>query len=453
MSSSASPATELLANGGFDEDLVGWTVSGPGAPSVTESGGPDGGAAVLVPGVPGDGEDTEIQQSVTPGLASGTQVRGVVSVRAGSVDQPLRLVVDERSPQGVLSHVEQKFSAPDTEWHTVSTTALTVERASSLVLRVVVPGSAPDGQLWVDDLSLQPVASPRLDLPASARRLSNGCAISPRGVPLCSAYVGGAYGRNDDPDPWEGTLGARLGIRRTYYTADQVDYAMRTAGEDLAVGRLPWISFKAPLSWHAMARGDGDRWASDLAARLAELPGPVWVAFHHEPEGDGDLAAWTAMQERLAPIVRQAASNAAFTVILTGYNQLFGPQEFHLDTIWPSRAAVDVAGFDVYNFHGATRNGHAGNRPVPVEEGYLRPLSEWAARQGVAWALAETGLTATGAQHDPRWVQRTHQALLESGGVALTYFNSTANSIADWSLNTPGKQQQFREAILTAPSL
>ena len=47
------------------------------------------------------------------------------------------------------------------------------------------------------------------------------------------------------------------------------------------------MSFKLPHSWGEMAAGAGDAWAKNLAARFGRLNGPVWLAFHHEPEGDG----------------------------------------------------------------------------------------------------------------------------------------------------------------------
>ena len=119
-------------------------------------------------------------------------------------------------------------------------------------------------------------------------------------------------------------MGQQLGVRRTYYGATQVDKAVSVSKADLAMDRLPWISFKLPYSWAEMAAGKGDAWATDLAAKLNKLDGPVWLAFHHEPEGDGDIKQWTAMQAHLAPIVRAAAPNVAYTIVVTGYHQFYG---------------------------------------------------------------------------------------------------------------------------------
>ncbi|WP_110181955.1 carbohydrate-binding protein CenC [Nocardioides solisilvae] len=295
-----------------------------------------------------------------------------------------------------------------------------------------------------------PTASP-LDV---AGTLSNGCTYSSRGIPSCGAYVGSAYGANSDVAPMEAATGQRLGIRRTYYQGHQVDSAVRRAQEDIAAGRLPWISFKLPLSWEEMAAGKGDAWALDLANKLKTVGGPVWVAFHHEPEKDGDIKAWTAMQERLGPIVRHAAANVAFTVITTGWNQLYGPAEYRLESLWP-RTTVDVAGFDVYNWHMTKRsNGTLVTKTEDMRTTYFDKFAAWAKANNTTWALAETGLTDEAHAADPAWIERTYQQLVETGGLAMTYFNTELNSYGNsYPITTPQKYAGFAAAQRNAPLL
>jgi hypothetical protein len=277
------------------------------------------------------------------------------------------------------------------------------------------------------------------------------CPVSPRGLPQCDgAWVGSAYGYNTDPTDWERELGRRLALRRTYWGGDDVTDAVEVARRDLRVGRIPWISFKLPLGWDAMAQGRGDRWTRDLATRLAGLEGPVWLAFHHEPEGDGDLEQWTAMQRRLAPIVRSAAPNVAYTVVLTGYHQLFTP-EYSLDRIWPEETTVDLLAFDVYNMHGVTKDGKT-YEEQDLRTEYWEPLAEQATDLGVPWALGETGYTRTAAVRDPTWLARTYEDLVSLGAVAVSYFNSSANSFADWRVNTPRKRSQFEAVLRDSPT-
>lgn len=279
--------------------------------------------------------------------------------------------------------------------------------------------------------------------------LSNGCSYSDRGIPRCGLYVGAAVGGNSDPTPLEDAVGAHLGVRRTYWRSGQVGEAVRTARDDLAVGRLPWISFKLDASWSAAADGAMDAWARSLGHDLAELPGPVWVAFHHEPEGDGDIADWRRVQERLGPILRSSAPNAAFTVILTGWNQFFGPSRYALDRIWPD-TTVDVLGLDVYQRYGTDRGGGA---VTDLRTQYYEPVSRWAARRGVRWAVAETGISDVAATERPGLLAAMHRDLAATGAVALTYFDSTLNSTASWSLKAGPKRQQFGALLRDAPTL
>lgn len=272
------------------------------------------------------------------------------------------------------------------------------------------------------------------------------CGTTRRGLPRCGAYVGSAHGANDVATEIESRAGRVVGIRRTYWRADQVSSAVAMARADLAAGRLPWISFKPPTSWGAMAAGRGDAWATRLARMLRRLHGPVWLAVHHEPEGDGDIAAWRAMQERLAPLVRAKAPHVAWTVILTGWNQLHGDPAYSFERIWP-RTTVDVAGFDVYNEYGVTKDGTTDRRFLDIEEEYFEPFERFARRYDTRWALGELGLTHAASRVAPHWIQDTHEALVAHGGIALTYFDTELNAYGSWALDRPAKRADFVRAL------
>jgi hypothetical protein len=279
--------------------------------------------------------------------------------------------------------------------------------------------------------------------------LSDGCVLDARGIGPCGPLVGGATGGNDDPAALEQQFGRQYGVRRTYFTAGQEDWAVATAGADLAAGRIPWLSFKLPHPWVEMAAGAGDAWATDLSIRLAGLPGPVWVAFHHEPENDQpDVQAWRATQERLGPILRSHAPNAAFTVILTGWNQFHDP-EFSLPALWP-RTTVDLAGFDIYC---PVKAGKRADVTASIRDSYLVPLAAWAKAQGVAWGLGETGITNAASARHPDWIRTTRQELADAGGLVLSYFNSPLNSTQDWTLRDAGKAADFAAALRQSPVL
>lgn len=178
----------------------------------------------------------------------------------------------------------------------------------------------------------------------------------------------------------------------------------------------------------------------------------MWVALHHEPEGDGDIEDWRAMQERLGPILRDEADNIGFTVILTGWNQVNRPEEFSLTRVWPD-VEVDVAGFDVYQFYGTERDGIRVGELTDLDSVYFRPFSRWARRQGVAWAVAETGITDHASQRHPQLMSRMHADLVDAGGIALTYFDSSLNSTANWTLGVGAKRAQFAAILAGSPRL
>jgi hypothetical protein len=277
--------------------------------------------------------------------------------------------------------------------------------------------------------------------------ISDDCGYSPRGLPHCGAVLGAAYGSNTDPTAWERRMGRSLGVHRTYFAATDVAEAVATVEQDLAAQRIPWISFKLPHSWAEMADGKGDVWARDLATRLAASEGAVWVAFHHEPEGDGDIAEWTRMQTRLAPLVRALAPNVAYSIILTGWNQFHGPAEYRLDSLMPN-TKVDLLGLDVYDEFGVN-----GNREhTPMKKEYFTKVHAWTKAHAMAWGLAETGFTDESAADDPRWVEQTFADLVATHGVALTYFNTDVNAVASWKLSG-AKEDAFAKALRSTPML
>lgn len=261
------------------------------------------------------------------------------------------------------------------------------------------------------------------------------------GIPSSGAYVGAAVGGNQAVPQVETQAGG-LAIHRTYYNADQVDYAITRVKDDLANGRLPWISFKLPYSWADMAAGRGDSWVDGLADRLAGVGGPVWLAFHHEPEGDGNMQDWVRMQQHLAPIIHARTNNVAYTVIYTGWDALFGAPQYHLNAVWPGDQYVDILGIDMYNSYGA-RPGAVMLDPMK----FFSILGPFARQHHVGWALGETAFTKAAAQADPNWLNTEYKDLLSEGGLALTYFDSSLNSIADWTLDDPIRMNAFRSVL------
>jgi hypothetical protein len=280
---------------------------------------------------------------------------------------------------------------------------------------------------------------------AAPARLSNGCTHTARGIPSCGAYAGGAYGSNSNVASWEKYNGRKLGVHRTYWTSGQVASAVKTAKTDATNKRIPWMSFKAPYSWSAMASGKGDTWARNLATKLKAARGPVWVAIHHEPEGDGDIQVWKRMQERLAPIMRKAAPNLGYTVIFMGYHQFYGAKKYSLAATFP-KTKIDVAGFDIYEKYGD--NGV--KEWKEFSKAYFAPLKRWSAKTGVHWGMAETGYSDGAAKKRPRRIVDVYNALKKYDGIAFSYFNTNLHSSANWRLGLAAKKKAFKDLSRTA---
>lgn len=334
-------------------------------------------------------------------------------------------------------------------WRTLAVVVLVLAVGAAAAVAATREPTGPTGRA-TPPAAPSEAASPTA--PPVAGTLSNGCALSPRGVPRCGGLLGAAFGSNTDPTAWERTLGRPLGVRRTYYTPGKVRQAIGDARADTRAGRIPWISFKLPYSWAGMADGRGDAWVSDLARQLATVDGPVWLAFHHEPENDGPIGDWTRMQQHLSPLVRRLAPNVAYTVILTGWNQVYGPPWLSLDAVWPRGTAIDLVGFDVYNDFGVERDGAVDDVATRMGPEYFTHFQDFSKRFHVPWAVAETGITDAYAARDPRWVRDTYRELLDHGGVALVYFNSELNSDASWQLGGT-KEQDFADALRSSPTL
>ncbi|KRC48872.1 MULTISPECIES: cellulase family glycosylhydrolase [unclassified Nocardioides] len=407
-------------------------------------------------GVGHHGTRALVLRAVRTGPASVQAGRRVGAHRAGaryvvrgwaraSARRTVALVVQEVKAGRVLQTRRVRLVAGPAVWRRLPVSITTRAVDSALRVRVRAPRLVMGNRVFVDDLTVTRVFRSAAPAPSTTTPPS-GCTLSARGIPSCGVYVGAAHGSNTDPSTLESTLGGRLAVRRTYFTASGVDKAIATARTDLAAGRLPWISFKLPRSWEEMAAGRGDAWAKDIAQRLEALGGPVWVAFHHEPEGDGDIQAWRRMQEHLAPLVRTTAPHVAFTVVVTGWNQFYGAAQYRLSEIWPRGVKVDVAGFDIYQQYGVTKDGRTTTKWTDFAD-YYGKISTWAKSVGVSWGLGETGVTDAAAAARPAVISDSVDLMRTYGGIAYSYFDTTLNSVANWSLSTAAKRQSFASAL------
>ncbi len=367
---SAAPSTaagnrqQVMKNGNFEKGRSGWVVGSPRTKAVVVKQGLRGSKAVRLSKARTGPAILSSRSNVARSAKAGARYTVSAYVRTNQPGVRGRLVLRESANGRTVKMTGKAFKATRA-WRRVALNASTRRAGTQLNVRIAFPRLAKRKVILIDNVSVARWVNgsnaPHAPRPAKSHivgKMTNGCAYDNRGIPdNCGAYFGSAYGSNSDPKPWENQMNQQLGIRRTYWGASQVSKAVSVAKADLAQHRLPWISFKLPHGWADMASGKGDAWARDIAVKLNQLNGPVWLAFHHEPEGDGDIKQWTAMQARLAPIVRGHADNVAFSIVVTGWNQLYGEKQYSLDSLWPKNTKVDLLGVDTYEKLGVVKNG------------------------------------------------------------------------------------------------
>ncbi len=310
--------------------------------------------------------------------------------------------------------------------------------ALALPLALDVPGGGLNGSATEAD------AAPA-KAKTQAQKRAKKCVRHRMGIPReGKTYLGAVvWGTSGNVETRERELGRTIRLHRTYYQARQIKGAVRDAKADLKAGRLSWMSFKAPLSWEKMARGEGNAWARQLARGLKSVPGPVWLAIHHEPENDkGNMRDWTRMQRQIAPIIHAKTNNVAFSVIYSGWNT-YGGGRNTVASKWPGDKNIDILAINAYNDYGVPRSGRTGDKALRLRP-YYRKMARWSEKHGTAWAMSETGQSRAAAKRDPRWLDRAYHSMRRLGGAGLSYFDSSGHSVTDWTLDDPIKFQRFR---------
>lgn len=263
-----------------------------------------------------------------------------------------------------------------------------------------------------------------------------GTSWTPNGLPTGGVLVGNTgYGGNlTSVALVDADLGVTSGIHRMYATTATSGVAAAIAA-DHAHGSIPWISFKLPNSgtggnWAAAAAGTYDTQVQTVASVINGITtGPVWVAIHHEPDGDpdGTYADFRAMQRRLLPMFTGA--HVCKTVILGGYGAThYGVPTW--DDAYPGPGYIDVMGFDPYNLYSSDL-GSQWTEFGDTHPTYFPALSAWAAGKGIRWAVGETGWTdgafaagtVTGFGDAALWYQRQIEWAAAYGAAAVAYFS------------------------------
>ncbi len=268
---------------------------------------------------------------------------------------------------------------------------------------------------------------------------------------VAAGYVrwGAAIGGNSDPVArHENIAGVPMGLRRTYFGWDNRMKAVTMARNDLAAGRLPWVSFKTP-GWAAMASGAHDSQIDELLRALDSTGGPVWVTFHHEPENDGLAAAdWRAMQVKVRERMNATGvQNLAFAPVLMSWT--FDPRSGRNPDDWFVPGIWDFAGIDTYTETTAS--------PTNEIQMWLNTRA-WYTAKGLKLAIGEWGNRGTDAAAAAE-MKSFYDMAVRSGTsgqsqvIGLAYFDSDLNSPkGGWTL-TGAPLDQFRVLMQQPTSL
>jgi hypothetical protein len=233
------------------------------------------------------------------------------------------------------------------------------------------------------------------------------------------------YGAGMPPEnlpPFESELGETLPCYRSYFQAGQEDQLIGQVRTDLTAGRMPITSIKPPGPWAETAKNS--HWMDDLFGPLGDIDGEFFLAVHHEPENDspayGDASDFKAMQ---SAVLKSAAHNAPNVVIVP----IFSSWSFdERSKRTPSEWNVDdapVYGLDLYNPWAASN----GKEWVPFIDKLSLAEQDAGGRPVV---VAEYGCRTDASQpgRAAEWMQDAFEVALETGVVAMSYFNSSRNS-------------------------
>ena len=277
-----------------------------------------------------------------------------------------------------------------------------------------------------------------------ARRSSPATPPAPTRPSSVPRFEGG------NPATLEAQTGRKLSLHRSYMDASTSTAAMAArAKADVATGRIPLISTKVPGSWAAVAAGQQDAWLLERIRGLAAVDGPVWLALHHEPAGDGAPADWVAMQQHARTLIKANSSNIALVGILNGWDfkkKNGNPVEYNM----PVGTGVDIMGFDSYNGWSPT-NGKAWQPAADVFSPALT-IQSW----GYPTLVGEYGVRTDPANpgRAAQWLRDAYAFATAHHFVGMSYFDSGLNSPdGTWTLDTE-RLLVFRtnlNALQTAP--
>ncbi|MFO7293272.1 MAG: S-layer homology domain-containing protein [Actinomycetes bacterium] len=264
-------------------------------------------------------------------------------------------------------------------------------------------------------------------------------------------YWGAVVGSNSDPGPRHETpSGHTLSVRRTYFSwAQRTGSMIRIARDDVAKGRLPWVSVKTPV-WADVAAGKHDAEIDEMLRALDALDGPVWLTVWHEPENDLTTGQTPSSHLEMNRRVRQrmealGVDNVALVQCLMAWT--YDPRSGRDPAAYFDKGVYDLLSVTVY------RNDENSMLTTP----YWWHAREWVGARGLDIAVAEWGIRGSDTAAANRMKEFYDHAVNSNGDgrgarvVALSYFDTYLNSSSgSWEL--VGEQLKMFHKLMGEPT-
>ncbi len=256
----------------------------------------------------------------------------------------------------------------------------------------------------------------------------------------------------------ESQLGMNFGLKRSFKKWGNWGGVAESIREDRRKHRLPWISIEGPRGtpdgWRDVGLGKYDHDIRQLATVLKHNDRrPLFLSFDHEmsnnlPDAQGHW--WARGFNRFHDVLQRAHALKRVSLAPLPVSWLFDPHNSQDANAWLPRSVLrrsDFMGVDLYQ----NSSGKAYGQRLPQVDRWLGRHGH----KGMMIGLGETGATSKfGNVSGASWLNRSLQwaAHNRSKVVAISYFNSTANSDPNvyWPLDeSPTKMSVYRKWLKT----
>lgn len=258
------------------------------------------------------------------------------------------------------------------------------------------------------------------------------------------------FGMSAPVDLWDARLDdvGPVGARRIYGDLSSPDRALALAEGELAVGRMPVVSFKIPdTDWRGVADGSYDTLLTSVADRLGAPGGRVFVTLHHEPAGDGTPADYAAMMAHALPLLGKAPNVDAGPIVNGFWWSAVGGglTDAEIGRWLPPNvlSRSEIVAADTYETVSAGRSTEGADAKIAA-------FSSWARRSGVD-RLGIGEYNGLGAQS----IRSAGLAVLSDPRIEFAViFNSDRNTLASAPLTLTGERlRAFQDTLALARRL